>query len=111
MTSELRPVDLAISRSQATCTIRWADGSETILPLTELRRMCPCATCNDLRQQTNPLTVLSGPEPSAEISGVEAVGSYAVRFRWADGHDTGIYSYAYLRGLGDPSAAPGPAER
>ena len=30
---------------------------------------------------------------------IEAVGNYAINLGWADGHDTGIYSYAYLREL------------
>jgi DUF971 family protein len=45
--------------------------------------------------------VISGPLPTAEIEGVEPVGGYALRFNWADGHRTGIYSFDYLRELGD----------
>ena len=28
---------------------------------------------------------------------IRYVGSYALAFRWSDGHDTGIYSFHYLR--------------
>ena len=31
------------------------------------------------------------------IEDVEIVGRYALTFRWSDGHDTGIYSFRYLR--------------
>ena len=31
------------------------------------------------------------------IEDVEIVGRYALNFRWSDGHDTGIYSFRYLR--------------
>jgi DUF971 family protein len=31
------------------------------------------------------------------IENVELVGRYALTFRWSDGHDTGIYSFRYLR--------------
>ena len=35
------------------------------------------------------------------ISAVEPVGQYAVRLVFDDGHDSGIYSWKYLRELGD----------
>jgi DUF971 family protein len=31
------------------------------------------------------------------ISDISIVGRYALNFRWSDGHDTGIYSFQYLR--------------
>jgi DUF971 family protein len=34
------------------------------------------------------------------ISAIEPVGHYAVRLTFDDGHDTGIYSWSYLRRLG-----------
>ena len=30
---------------------------------------------------------------------VSIVGRYALNFRWSDGHETGIYSFRYLREL------------
>ena len=33
------------------------------------------------------------------IEDVEIVGRYALNFRWSDGHQTGIYSFRYLREL------------
>ncbi|MET0650727.1 MAG: DUF971 domain-containing protein, partial [Pyrinomonadaceae bacterium] len=32
-----------------------------------------------------------------KIGDVGIVGRYALNFRWSDGHDTGIYSFRYLR--------------
>lgn len=34
------------------------------------------------------------------ITGVEAVGSYAVKLIFSDGHDTGLFTWAYLAHLG-----------
>jgi DUF971 family protein len=31
------------------------------------------------------------------IADVSIVGRYALNFRWSDGHETGIYSFRYLR--------------
>jgi DUF971 family protein len=32
----------------------------------------------------------------------ELVGNYAIRFRWSDGHDTGIFDFRFLRSLDPP---------
>ena len=99
----MQPTDIAISRQQAACVITWSDGSSSNMSLVALRQECPCALCNEQRSASSSLMVLNGPPPSAELAGVELVGGYAVRFRWADGHDTGIYSYDYLRRLASVS--------
>jgi DUF971 family protein len=32
-------------------------------------------------------------------SAISLVGSYAIRIDWSDGHDTGIYTFEYLRAI------------
>jgi DUF971 family protein len=42
------------------------------------------------------------PESISEeliINDLSLVGRYAINFRWSDGHETGIYSFRYLREL------------
>ena len=83
--------------------IRWNDGAESYLDLQFLRRACPCAACggepdalgNVLRPEVN------YSEKSFELSGFEIVGGYALQPRWADGHNTGLYSFQYLRRLAE----------
>lgn len=102
MDTRATPTDVSISRKQGLCTLTWSDGRVSSLTLADLRRLCPCATCNEQRaNQANSLMVISGPVPSAELEAAEPVGGYAIRFRWADGHDSGIYSYQYLRQLAE----------
>jgi len=36
-------------------------------------------------------------KPALRMDSVEAVGSYAIRIYWNDGHNTGIYSFDHLR--------------
>jgi DUF971 family protein len=36
---------------------------------------------------------------SLERVNVGPVGNYALQFEWSDGHNTGIYSFEYLRKL------------
>jgi DUF971 family protein len=33
------------------------------------------------------------------LEGLDFVGGYAIRPRWKDGHESGIYSYDYLRSI------------
>ena len=84
--------------------IQWNDGTESYLDLQFLRRACPCAACGGepdvLGKVMRP--EVSYSENSFELAGFQIVGGYALQPRWADGHDTGIYSFQYLRRLAIP---------
>jgi DUF971 family protein len=53
--------------------------------------------------ERNPLTVLPASTASGPLTatGAELVGNYAIRILFSDGHDTGLYSWLYLREI-DP---------
>lgn len=38
-------------------------------------------------------------KPSLKMNSVEAVGQYAIRIYWNDGHSSGIYSFDHLRSI------------
>jgi DUF971 family protein len=85
--------------------ISWNDGRESFLKVEILRRACPCAACGG---EPDVLGGVSRPhvtytEESFQLVGFELVGGYAVQPRWADGHSSGIYSFTYLRRLGEAS--------
>jgi DUF971 family protein len=78
--------------------IEWLDGHQSRFPFDALRAACPCATCRDEREKRGPLRVASPKTPDAtRLARIEKVGRYAIGIVWADGHSTGIYSWAYLR--------------
>lgn len=80
--------------------ITWADNHVCQYIAADLRRACPCAQCvNEWTGQR----VLKPEAISQELTIVDLslVGRYAINFRWSDGHDTGIYSFRYLRDLCD----------
>ena len=85
--------------------IVWNDGTESFVALENLRRACPCAACGGepvvLGNISRPQ--VSYAEKSFQLSGFDLVGGYALQPRWADGHSTGIYSFTYLRRLGEAS--------
>jgi DUF971 family protein len=78
--------------------ITWADDRDCEYQAAALRRACPCAQC--VNEWTGERTLR--PEAiseEVEISDLTIVGRYALNFRWSDGHETGIYSFQYLRDL------------
>ncbi len=86
--------------------IQWNDGSETFLPLRFLRSACPCAACGgepDVMGEVVRPTV-SYCDESFELRGWNLVGGYALQPAWGDGHNTGLYTYHYLRRI-DPGRA------
>lgn len=102
----------------ATLTLEWGDGLRAVYPLRFLRAECPCATCRETRSAAskNPFTVFTTAmaEPSCAVIGVEPVGRYGLRFTWGDRHDTGIYTFEFLRELAErPEVrkAPPPEDR
>lgn len=78
--------------------ISWADERVCNFSAPALRRACPCAQCvNEWTGQR----VLK-PEAISDalsIKNIAVVGRYALNFQWSDGHETGIYSFRYLREL------------
>lgn len=94
------PEHIAVSKSKG-LRIGWKDSHPSHYPLKYLRDHCPCAACTHAHPtgagapQSPPLFPLY--KPVLKIEAVEPVGNYAIRIRWNDGHNTGIYSFEYLR--------------
>ena len=97
------PKEIAVSREKREVRVRWQDGHESVYSFDLLRKECPCAVCSDQRRNPAPpggLALLSGPVVRAgdiQATEVKPVGRYAINFVWSDGHDSGIYSYNFLR--------------
>ncbi|MFN2425334.1 MAG: P-loop NTPase [Candidatus Binatia bacterium] len=90
------PADVEIDEAAKAVRIRWSDGQSTQYSFHGLRGWCPCATCQGHSSQTR-FVHTENPRPT----GHEGVGRYALRFLWADGHSTGMYSYEWLREIAD----------
>jgi len=107
----MQPVNLDLRKDRG-LTVEWEDGSTSYYSIAYLRKWSPSADARALREEMakNPLTVLPGPKKGGSTTGpltalsAELVGNYAIRIRFSDGHDTGIYSWEYLREI-DPEAA------
>ncbi len=94
----IKPTNIHADRPARLLTIEWADGHQSAYDLTALRWLCPCATCRGEAGQpgwldSNP--TLSGDQ--LELSDLTLVGHYALQPHWADGHNSGFYSFEHLR--------------
>jgi DUF971 family protein len=86
--------------------IHWSDGQKRQYTIQQLRNACPCASCREKRTApTKPaglLPVLSLEEARPlKMLGMKPVGNYAYSIAFSDGHDTGIYTFEFLRSLGE----------
>jgi DUF971 family protein len=83
--------------------VEWDDGQSGTIAWPELRASCPCATCREEREKPpDPFRILSEKDLSSAPPrpvAMEAVGYYAYKITWNDGHDTGIYTLENLREL------------
>src|SRR5687767_2682696 len=86
----------------------WNDGNESYFPLEALRRSCPCAVCqgepDGFRPAVKPV-IEYRPECFA-MRHYTVVGHYGIQPVWGDGHQTGIFSFEYLRKLADKLSEP-----
>ena len=95
-----------IEESSSRVLIKWSDDTETVYEASVLRRSCPCAGCvNEWTGQK----ILDDKAVADDLtfSNISLVGRYALTFQFSDGHDTGIFSFEYLRNLSKPPAAAG----
>lgn len=92
--------------------INFADANKIILDSKTIRKNCPCASCQAKRGDTshaNPLTPQSGRSLLRVISSslaeeedlkqIWVLGNYALGMKWGDGHDSGIYTFEFLKSL------------
>lgn len=96
MASTVVPTEIRIRRAARTLEIDFDDGLRAVLPAEYLRVESPSAEV----QGHHPSERKTVPNKRAVgIAAVEPVGHYAIRIRFTDGHDTGIYSWPLLHQL------------
>ena len=97
-------MDSAQMRMKANTSVFDAMVQEQLASRLEtLRRACPCAGCGgepDLLGHIS-RSHMTYTDESFHLVGFDLIGGYALQPRWADGHSTGIYSFTYLRRLGE----------
>lgn len=100
MSDSAQPVNIKLDRPAKRLIITWTDGLRHSYPWSYLRANCPSAGEKVARENADPLAILN-KLPSSEVTDIRMVGSYAIGFTWADGHNAGIYTWEYLRELAE----------
>jgi DUF971 family protein len=96
--SDSWPTELKVDMERRLLTVSFDDGTSFSLPAELLRVMSPSAEV----QGHSPQERVTVPGKKAvRILRIEPVGNYAARIVFDDGHDTGLYTWAYLRELGE----------
>jgi len=105
-----QPAQVDVSLTEGV-DIVWKDGHASHYYVRALRAACPCATCVDLHgsgKRHEPATTNSAAAPAllpifkptgSTLTAVKPVGRYALNFIFSDGHNTGIFTWEYLREL------------
>ncbi len=98
----------SITRDEpGTIIIQWSDSAQLRYTAAKLRKHCPCATCREKHgAKTNstplalPVLSLAEAQPLL-IEHMRPVGNYAYNIAFSDGHDSGIFTFDFLRELGN----------
>jgi len=96
------PVKLKFRKSDQSLAIVFDDGKSFAIPYKLLREESPSAENKGHGNGPPP------PQPPVpediRVDGADPVGRYAVRLKFSDGHNTGLYTWQLLRQLGEQSA-------
>jgi DUF971 family protein len=87
--------------SKEILTFTWSDEHVSSFNTNYLREYCPCAGCKGetVLFQTY-IPEKKEPLPGhSDVKSILPVGNYAIKITWGDGHDSGLYTFDYLRKL------------
>ena len=93
----LEPTQI-VEENESEISITWSDDAVTNYSASNLRRSCPCAGCVNEWTGEKMLEDKNIPD-DLSFDHISVVGRYALNFHFSDGHDTGIFSFNFLRNL------------
>lgn len=90
------PSDIKLHKKTGILELRYADGGIYSLTAEFLRVHSPSA---EVRGHGPGQEVLQTGKINVKITSIDSIGNYAIRPNFDDGHDTGLYTWEYLREL------------
>lgn len=100
--SEPWPTEIRLRRDRRALAIRFDDGTAYEIPAEMLRVLSPSA---EVQGHSPEQRQTIGGKIDVTVTAVDPVGNYAVRLTFSDGHNTGLFSWTYLRRLGQEREA------
>ncbi len=91
------PTEITLHQQSRALEIAFDDGVRHRLPYEFLRVFSPSA---EVRGHGPGQEVLQVGKMNIGVIDVEPVGTYALKIKFDDGHDNGLYTWEYLRELG-----------
>jgi len=91
------PTEIKLHQASRAMELSFADGTSFRMSYEYLRVYSPSA---EVRGHGPGQETLQVGKREVTIMEVEPIGHYAIRPKFSDGHDTGIYSWEYLHDLG-----------
>ena len=91
------PTEIRLNPAKTALTVEYDSGERFVLAAEYLRVESPSAEVQG--HGAGQKQIVNGKE-AVTIVALEPVGNYALRIRFDDGHDTGLYSWDYLHELG-----------
>jgi len=95
--SSTPPTEIKLHRKSATLELNYDDGQTFHLSAEYLRVHSPSA---EVKGHGRGQETLQTGKRNVGFKGIETVGNYAVKLEFDDGHDSGIFTWEYLRDLG-----------
>jgi DUF971 family protein len=92
------PTEIRLKRDRRALGVTYDDGAALEVPAEMLRVLSPSA---EVQGHSPEQRQTVGGKKDVSITAVDPVGNYAVRLTFDDGHNTGIFTWGYLRKLGD----------
>ncbi len=93
-----QPESINLHQKSRVLEIDFDDGRNFKLPCEFLRVYSPSA---EVKGHGPGQSVLQTGKENVSITNIEPIGHYAVKLIFDDGHETGLYSWAYLYELGE----------
>lgn len=89
------PQQVLLHQRSGALALAWADVGEHVLSGERLRAHCKCASCEQGRRHGAP------PQPDAamRLERISPVGEFGLQLHFSDGHERGLFPWAYLREL------------
>ena len=94
------PENIRVLKEDGVLELVWGADHTSRIPLRAIRQDCRCAACVDEFTGRQILDPASVPETIVPED-VSLTGNYALKIRWSDSHDTGLFTWDHLRSLAD----------
>ena len=92
------PKNIRVHKEQRILELVWSDEEVSRLPFRTVRQDCRCAVCIDELTGRQLLDRDSVPVDLGLID-ISLWGNYALRIRWSDQHDSGLFTWKHLQNI------------